>query len=89
LALHTALQKIVCPPLRFLRRVGAVICKHCPRCAVNFFLVFATPCDGPLPMGTRFAHSKDHGGNRNMPKGGTLRALPISKAKALIDSVCM
>jgi hypothetical protein len=76
LALHAALQKIPCAPLRFLRRIGAVICKHCSRCAVNFLLVFATPGHGSFPMGTRFAYSENHGANRKMAKFRT-HSMPV------------
>jgi hypothetical protein len=77
------LQKIVRAPLRFLRRVGAVICKHRSRCAANFFLVFATPGHGPPRLGTRFAHPQNHGASRNVAK---LRAhsMPLGLRRAIL-----
>jgi hypothetical protein len=94
LAFHSEFQQVVCPPLRFLRSVDAVICKHCSRCAVNFLLVLATPCHGPLPMGTRSTHSENHGANRNMTT--LLQRVPIglrepsaTDTTVLINSTCM
>jgi hypothetical protein len=85
------LQKVVRPPLGFLRSVGAMICQHRSRCAIDFLLILAPPGDGLPPIRTRYTHSRDHGDNQSaaqrhcrfLPTG--LRATILMNMNPLIN----
>jgi hypothetical protein len=95
LALHSEFQQVVCPPLRFLRSITAVICDHRPRCTIDFILIRAPRWDGLAPMRTMFTHSQDHGATRNMANLHThaapfgLRAIFLNEGTASINRTRM